>query len=1355
MPSEGSSRDYDLLDQLVEEFNERFRKGERPSIKEYCDRHPELADDLRELLPAMAQVEQAKDALAQEVKATSSAPALQHLGDFRILREVGHGGMGVVYEAEQLSLGRRVALKVLTDRLLREERQKRRFEREARAAARLHHTNIVPVFGTGEAEGVPYYVMQYIQGMGLDVVVKELARMNPSGSAPTVVASPVTDRHDVSQIARSLLAGEPCRVDDAEVPEHTTINIKSAKPIPPALAAPGRASSSGHSDDQRHPHPAPSLAAPGRGDTSGSTSSVILPGQSGITAGGKTQRLNYWQSVARIGAQVADALDHAHKQGILHRDIKPSNLLLDMQGTVWVTDFGLAKAEGADNLTCTGDVLGTLRYMPPEAFDGKADHRGDLYSLGLTLYEVVALRPAFDERERNRLIKQVTTGEPAPVGRVRRGVPRDLETIISKAIDRDPGRRYQTAADLRDDLQRFVDDEPIQARRQSQWERARRWARHHPAVAALLALVFLSLSAGVAVSSILAIRADEARAGEARRAKEAEEARQTALAALAEADAARDAAQREVVKFDLITAAQQAERGEPELALHWVARAWQDDQARLKPGQHLDAGAEANHRLRLAAAIDRLPHLVGFCPHNKPVADADCDPTGDRVVTVLATLTQDKSGAEFWTEQREHVARVWNAGRAELAYPPLVHGGPVTSAVFSADGTRIATSSLDGSAAVWEAASGKRLHLFRPGGPIARVAFSPDGKTLAAAVGQTVQRWDLASGEPAGEAIAVGGPTDYVAYSPEGSKLVSVTLAGKAQVWDAATGKALSTPLPFFRFGEKEFRRNINFIQPMEWQRWPAFSADGKQLATADGFRIHLWSEAGTKVIATHAERMPKQIQVAFNPTGTQLVYVARRDHQMFVHDLAAGKVVAVGKTGRFTCGLAVSPDGKRAAVPVSAGSTMLFDLPSAAVAGPSLRIPAWVTRAQFTRDSQRLLTASWDGTVRIWQPASWFHDSEPYSRDCGRADRLEFPGRCFSPDGTWVAAYDASKRQLRVGRIGGELIPLPRDGAQRCRFSPDGRHLATLHREGNGEGVVLASWTFGGAGPRSVGTTTVTGHVHDLGFSADGRRLGISVRSRTFKPTGAGANVDQFFVYDFPSLKPLLGPVGGDLVRLTGNLALGRDGSVLVGGQWGTNRLTCWDVRTGERLPGGRVGPGDLYSIDVGLQDERVVVPASDGTITQWDVRAGRRAGPTISLPGIRSFGFGTATWSPDQTRIAQTAAGKAMTRMNLFSALDGNLLATIYLKSNHRFPDVWFSVDGRRVIVHQRGTTHVWAWTLPTYAGALDKVPALIRLITGTGSDPVGGLFPLTDDAIRSEPETYRHAFRAWKGLADGGGQ
>jgi serine/threonine protein kinase/formylglycine-generating enzyme required for sulfatase activity/Flp pilus assembly protein TadD len=517
--SASESGKYALLDHLAEEFAARFRRGERPSLQEYLDRYPDLADDIRELFPAMVEVEQA-DGDRLETGPEADSLRLKQLGDFRILREIGQGGMGVVYEAEQVSLGRHVALKVLPRKLLVDARAKRRFEREAKAAAKLHHTNIVPVFGVGEQDSLPYYVMQFIQGLGLDLVLEELKRLNvgqvgnlpPSagqvGNLPPSAGQVGNLPHkDVSaaNIARSLMTGDfqPVAEPSPGTDETSTESPGVGLNLP---------SSSGSR----------STSSPTQAISSGS---IALPGQSDTAHKALGKKLSYWQSVARIGGQVADALEYAHKQGIVHRDIKPSNLLLDLQGTVWVTDFGLAKADDQQNLTHTGDILGTLRYMPPEAFEGKTDARSDVYSLGLTLYELLAFQPAFGEQDRAKLVKQVTGAEPARLGKVNPQVPRDLETIVHKAIDRAVGQRYQTAGELAADLQRFIDDEPIRARPISLVEHFVRWARRNRSVAALsiVAVLLLIAVAGISFVSAVQLRRErDAVRGEQSRAREAE-----------------------------------------------------------------------------------------------------------------------------------------------------------------------------------------------------------------------------------------------------------------------------------------------------------------------------------------------------------------------------------------------------------------------------------------------------------------------------------------------------------------------------------------------------------------------------------------------------------------------------------------------------------------------------------------------------------------------------------------------------------------------------------------------------------------------------------------------------------------
>ncbi len=647
-----SSANYLLLTRLADEFAARYRDGERPSLQEYIDRHPELADDIREMFPAMVEMEQVEEVRQQatEQTVTPASPALQQLGDFRIIREVGKGGMGIVYEAEQVSLGRHVALKVLPKTMLLDAKAKRRFEREAKSAAKLHHTNIVPVFGVGEQDDLPYYVMQFIQGLGLDEVLEELKKLqsaNPntgsfvgaelrvSRSAGRAAGSSTEQRdeeglspavHSAATMARSLLTGEFCGTPSE------------------AVAGGDQAVTEDENSAQRQRK---TLAQPASSDSfTVSSSSAVLPGRGRDGSRSKNKKLTYWQSVASIGVQVAGALEYAHKQGIHHRDIKPSNLLLDTQGTAWVTDFGLAKADDQQNLTHTGDVLGTLRYMPPEAFDGKSDAKSDVYSLGLTIYEMVAFRPAFDERERNRLIKQVTHEEPARLARLNPQVPRDLETIIHKAIDRDPRQRYESAAGFAEDLQRFIDDEPIKARRVSTAERLRRWCRHNPLLAATTGLAALALLAVTIVSSYFAIAQTNFVAQQAQSNEELRQEKERTEAALQESkqlSAQLDTKLHELRKNSALAAVQRGqsliEQGHLHHGLLWLTRGLE-----LAPAEQTDL--QRAIRTSLAGFRGNLPLLRASFPHTSPFVTATLSPDGKTVA--IAPDANHSGNVQLW-----------------------------------------------------------------------------------------------------------------------------------------------------------------------------------------------------------------------------------------------------------------------------------------------------------------------------------------------------------------------------------------------------------------------------------------------------------------------------------------------------------------------------------------------------------------------------------------------------------------------------------------------------------------------------------------------------------------------------------
>jgi tetratricopeptide (TPR) repeat protein len=453
----------DPFEQLADAFLARYRAGERPSITAYAQQHPEFAEQIRDLLPALVAMEELRPgkAAAAAGPLTKDRPVPEQLGEYRILREVGHGGMGVVYEAVQESLGRHVALKVLPFHTLMHPTHLERFRREARAAAQLHHTNIVPVFGVGEHAGIHYYAMQFIQGQGLDVVLEEVKRLRDAPKKAPAAGDGQRGRPLAVSAAEGLLSGQ--------------------------FAA--------HPPDGQ----ATALEGPARGDTPAGSAATAptCDGHSELT---NLTVAQYCRSVARLGVQVAEALAYAHQHGIVHRDIKPSNLLLDTRGTVWVTDFGLAKAEDSDELTSPGDVVGTLRYMAPERLHGESEPRGDVYSLGITLYELLTLEPAFGDVPRAVLMERVAHEEPPPPRQRERRIPPDMETIVLKAIAKEPARRYPSAGEMADDLRRFLADRPIQARRSSVWEQFWRWRRRNRAVASLLfALAALVLVIAVGV----------------------------------------------------------------------------------------------------------------------------------------------------------------------------------------------------------------------------------------------------------------------------------------------------------------------------------------------------------------------------------------------------------------------------------------------------------------------------------------------------------------------------------------------------------------------------------------------------------------------------------------------------------------------------------------------------------------------------------------------------------------------------------------------------------------------------------------------------------------------------------------
>jgi tetratricopeptide (TPR) repeat protein len=310
------------------------------------------------------------------------------------------------------------------------------------------------------------------------------------------------------------------------------------------------------------------------------------PGADGTAAGGSTRRsagaTAHVRQAACWALQAAEALEHAHQQGVVHRDVKPGNLLVDGRGQLWVTDFGLAHflaapAEDGRNLTLSGDLVGTLRYMSPEqalARRGAVDHRTDVYSLGATLYELLTLRPVLPGRDRQELLRRIAREEPRPPRRLNKAVPAELETVVLKALAKEPAERYATAQELADDLRRFLEDRPIRARRPSLPERLRRWSRRHRAVltasVAVLLVAVVALAAGCVYvwqeKEQTQAEKDAADTARARAVRETRLADEATLEARGEAKRAEDATRRADRATARALQAQRDEKRQRELA---------------------------------------------------------------------------------------------------------------------------------------------------------------------------------------------------------------------------------------------------------------------------------------------------------------------------------------------------------------------------------------------------------------------------------------------------------------------------------------------------------------------------------------------------------------------------------------------------------------------------------------------------------------------------------------------------------------------------------------------------------------------------------------------------------------------
>lgn len=1056
------STDREPVEVLAEDFELRRRNGERPTIREYQEAYPELADEIADVFPAILTLHQVNpndsefDEVSEPEAPWSDHKGLHHqtVGEYRILREIGRGGMGIVYEAEQPSLNRRVALKLLPERTASTGSRKARFAREARAVAKLHHTNIVPVYNVGADGDLLFYTMQYIRGDSLDNIITILRDAPTEGRESSGSKDGKNSIIQPASLPKNAPAPQPKRTSseafsDLGEPARSAIDSSAAAEIALSLCGPVISDfKTGHSASQ---------TSNSERDTASMRLSDTHPG----TQRSRREIKDFYLNAARIGAQAADAIEYAHSQGILHRDIKPANLLMDERGRVWLTDFGLARLDEEEGLTESGDIIGTLRYMAPEVFNGVNDARNDVYSLGLTLYELVTFKPAYGESERHQLIRKVMSGNIESVRKRQPDVPADLATIIEKATATIADNRYQTAEALRDDLRRFLEDQPIFARQLSTVERLQRWKRREPKLASAVVAAVLSTVIGLAGISYNWLAAAEARDDE-RAQKEA------AFAAEVAAQKARIKAEK--AKLREMEARKEAEDAREvaevkayatQMALAQIA--WNNDDiqrclnllkaARPKPGAVDQRQWEWHYLHRLCNS--ELWKARGHSG-TQHIWSVDIDPKRNLVATGGGgNLHWANPGAT--KQPGEVILRDLETGR-EIGRL-TGHKNEVRHVRLQPGGNLAISLDVDGDGRLWNVDSKQEVaSLPDEYCPYRFAEFSPDGSQIA--VVSDNNRVCLFEADNIAEPKLIArhqSELHSLAFAPDGQRVVTldgIMGAGtrpqptmKPTIWSVESGERLY-----------ELETDTEYVETRGTRNQIQWTPDGERIIAArDGGHISIWN------VETH--RLERNLKI----TGSDRVRALKCSHDgrfvafasdhsiVSLIDITAGAVIQKVK-GHLQAirDFEFGPDDRRLLVADIGGDLKSWDItrPQSHVLA---RAQAIATDQAFARDSRTLHVLT-DGARLAIDVASGVVKTpiDVRSNPVHTMPRWPRGDAVISADETWIG-IPVENGFVIINQEDGSLqrrIDLGRFKVQAAAIDPNGRYLALCTARYNAYGV-------------------------------------------------------------------------------------------------------------------------------------------------------------------------------------------------------------------------------------------------------------------------------------------------------------
>jgi len=992
--SDPELHDLLLTELIVLDVMLRTSSGESLRLESYLDRFDSTRVDIASAFQNGLNCLQTESARADELP--------MQIGDYRIVREIGRGGMGIVYEAEQVSLRRRVALKTLLKRGSGDLSHRRRFDREARAIARLHHTNIVDVFGNGEHQGMPFFAMRLIEGAGLDSLIRH------ARSADTSSGSSGRMKHSFKPAS--------------------TISSDEIVTTAPELSSAAKAGLSG-------------LAIP----------DDIF------------QRCNY---AAKIGSQIGLALNYAHERGVVHRDLKPSNVLIDSAGTAWLTDFGLARlleSETDADLTGDGRLLGTLRYLPPESMDGTCGPAGDQYSLGLTLYEIIALRPAYERTDAAGLIADLKHVAPPRLDQLQPQTPSDLVTIIHKAIDQEPSARYSSAAAFAEDLSRFLNNEPILAKRVSARERLSRWSRHNRGLALSLAAVASLLMIAAVGSAITAGYLRQLNTTLQSTVSELTLTTEALTEKTSELTVSRNKAEHVATENIQLAKEALAAREEAEDSVYFsrialAVQAWQtnDVQSALDllkkceptAGSLDRRGWEFGYLNSLCQQqIAHLPAWQFFSPDYLYSAAYSLDGRWLAVGSAAPWDSSSSSQVGLWNMQDFHLIGI---SRTDQQAPQRLG--------FSRDGTMIGL--FDRSDKLMSAI-GQASSAPIPIDAVPADAFLPDSPVLAEFDREStgavpVNLRNRATGQLIRSLLAPSG-TRGTAVNSDG-KLVAIANDDSAlRIWNIEDGTQTHT-----------LRGHTNSLIAA------AFDPVNFQIVTtaADGVRVwDLTRDQQQQTVHVPPTFQPGEelVDFAFTADGTSLVAVERSEEEFTIGivKIDSGELRQLNRLSHLSIpdmlqifNVSLSVSGRRLVAPAlePQNTLLICDLESGRLQQTLSAEPSGTVLASLSSDGRLLATASYINSpilIRDAVTGQRLHELPPTIEQIQEGNSSGPPIIAFSPSGDLIAVCYAYAKGVhiwdtRTGELISRLMFEVPQHTSSCSFSSDGTQLATTAMRDN-----------------------------------------------------------------------------------------------------------------------------------------------------------------------------------------------------------------------------------------------------------------------------------------------------------------